>query len=152
DPHWGFQAPPILPPPGPAPAVVASLALLGASLPQHPDEPCRKLTIPARLEFGLEVEGPSGVETFLLLARRTPLPLEDDLRRLLGKPAPGLPLKPDQLDGIAIEEGLLKRIDPGRARTRGPLSGPINDSLVQMLVKLQPHFELLQGVRFAHVD
>jgi hypothetical protein len=156
DTHWGFQAPPLLPAQGPAPVVVASLALLTHSLPQHRDRPRRQLTSPANLEDGFVVEGPAGVETFLLLARRTPLPLTVDVRERIGKPGASAAGKPDQFDWLAIEEGRLTRIDPGRSRTRGPQSRRINDPLVQVLVRLRgpadnPHFELLQGVRFAHV-
>jgi hypothetical protein len=115
--------------------------------------PRRTLESPAELDRGWEVEGASGLETAVLLARRTPLPTEMDLAPLVGplpvsplgdlrerqvwKLTPGLPA-PSLI--VAAHRGLKLKAEARR----------IDDPLVRLLERLRPHFELIQAVRFAH--
>ena len=52
----------------------------------------RRYTAPRRVDEGLKMKGPGGLETALLLVRRTPLPPSVDLAASIG-PLPPSPLR-----------------------------------------------------------
>jgi hypothetical protein len=102
---------------------------------------------------GLALDDRSGLETIVLLARRTPLPADVSLAEVVGRQRLGAtPLRHP-------EEFALRGGDPGEptdainvGQNRGFQKDlpRIDDPLEQLLGKLRPHFELLRAVRFAH--
>jgi hypothetical protein len=95
----------------------------------------------------------SGLETIILLARRTPLDAEVKLHALLGGIAPAKVSDPGEAAVLSLDKGAtsatsLKAINRGtvdEARAR-------DQALTAQLEKLREHFELIRVVRFAHAD
>jgi predicted Ser/Thr protein kinase len=113
-------------------------------------EPKQVVHSPPEIEKGWPIEGPSGLETVLLLARRTPLPAEVKLAEVLGK-IPPAPLGPD------LREVVVRGFDRDRPsepmdlhRRPAKEAREIDDALLHLLGKLQPHFEMIRAVQFAH--
>jgi hypothetical protein len=97
------------------------------------------------------LEGKSTLETVLLLARRTPLPVEVSLARLLE----GLP-EAKFLDPLEVA---VRGHDPGQpvgyvdlGEHRGPKgrAEDIDHPLLELLGRLETYFETTRAVRFAH--
>ncbi len=74
-------------------------APLGQGFPdaRHGRVPLTHLDCPPELNGGLRIKGPSGLETALLLARRTPLPEKTDLAGLIGLMPPSPLRNPQEL-------------------------------------------------------
>jgi hypothetical protein len=115
--------------------------------------PRQVLHSPSETGRGWKMEGARGLETILLLARRSPLPEGVDVRELIGELKP-VPLKEPRTV-------LLGRFDPGQKTTfrmpgvpRGTESRAveIDDELLQLMERLRPHFEVGRAVRFAHQE
>jgi predicted Ser/Thr protein kinase len=106
---------------------------------------------PAELSKGWPLNGPGGLETALLLVRRTPLPPGTDLARLIGR-LPSSPLRdPQELAVRGFDSGQpVEAIDRGEHRGLGEEAKQIDDPLLQLLDRLRPHFELARAVRFAY--
>jgi hypothetical protein len=100
---------------------------------------------------GWKLDRKSGLETVLLLARPTPLPPDVRLARLIGKPAP-VPLRdPLELAVRGFDAGQpvdFIRLD--RHRGLEQEAAEIDDPLLRLMGRLQPHFEVVRAVRFAH--
>jgi hypothetical protein len=107
---------------------------------------------PAAVDRGWPVEGPSGLETVLLLAREEPLPAGVKLKGVLGRLAPAPLADPHEavLRGLDRGQGLLPLA--GQYRRPAKQAQVIDDSLVQLLGRLEPHFALIRAVRFAKSD
>jgi hypothetical protein len=116
---------------------------------------CSELSAPLPLDdgrpSGYPMEGKSGLETILLLARRTPLPENVNLTARLGKLTPA-PFANDQEVAVrGLDRGVpIQPFDqfrrPGRQRAA------IDDSLMQLMGRLQDDFEVIRAVRFAHTS
>jgi serine/threonine-protein kinase len=105
---------------------------------------------PEALNKGLEMNGPGGLETALLLVRRTPLPAED-LPGLLGRLPPSPLRDPLELAVRGFDSGQpVEAIDLGEHRGLREEAKEIDDPLLQLLERLRPHFELARAVRFAY--
>jgi hypothetical protein len=126
-----------------------------SDLKAPPEMPARERLIspPPRKDKrqrGWEMEGESGLETILLLARRTPLPRSVRLAEVLGKLRPA-PLR-DPLElverGLDGDEPTERRDQQRRPKKEAKV---IDDSLERMLRRLAPHFEMIRAVRFGHV-
>jgi hypothetical protein len=132
---------------------------LGDSLKVEELTPPRRLPAmqmiqsPTVFTRGWEMKGPSGLESILLLARKTPLPVDVDLREVLGRsPLPVAPLdNPNEvvvrgLDGdqAVAEVDLFRRPSAKQAE--------IDDPLLRLLQRCEPHFEMIRAVRFAHQE
>jgi tRNA A-37 threonylcarbamoyl transferase component Bud32 len=122
---------------------------LDAPPPEGP--PRQTLTSPEREKQGWRMEGKSGLETLLLLARQTPWPTETRLADLVGK-LPAVPLR-DPLE-LAV-----RGYDAGQPvgtvlewQNRGPSKDveEIDDPLLQLMDRLRPYFPVIRAVRFAH--
>jgi hypothetical protein len=92
-----------------------------------------------------------GLETVLLLARRTPLPGSVDLVRLIGRP-PTARLRDSREWAVrGGDEGQTVDFqDVGMERGIRSESVEVDEPLLQLLARLRPHFEVLRAVRFAH--
>jgi serine/threonine protein kinase len=116
--------------------------------------PQKELTWPSEESVqGLVLDEKSGLETIVLLARRTPLSANTSLAELVGPlPLPAAPLG-------HREEFVLRGGDEGQAADavrfdlhRGFQKDlrDIDEPLEQLLGRLRGEFELLRAVRFAH--
>src|SRR5262249_18635692 len=127
----------------------------GWSAPWVPsgEQPHTEFHCPSEKNRGLEVEGPVGLETVVLLARTTPLPRSLDLQKLVGRlPASAstnsrevvwLGQMPGEL--TARHERILHRsVTAGRSKE---IDTPVFELLE---ARLRPHFDLMKAVRFAH--
>jgi tRNA A-37 threonylcarbamoyl transferase component Bud32 len=111
------------------------------------------LGLPEESGAGWPIRVPrAGMETLVLLARATPLPVDVPLDVLLGE-LPPTPLPP-RAHAMWFQEGQLQSADH-LGRTREPEVRrlvPIHDDLLQLqrqlVDKLQPHFELIRAVSF----
>jgi serine/threonine protein kinase len=109
---------------------------------------------PEAMDDGLKMEGPGGLETALLLVRRTPLPPGTDLAKLIG------PLRPAPLRSVL--EIAKRGFDNGQPveelhvdRNRGIDAqeiAKIDDPLLQLMERLrtQNQFEVIRYWRFAY--
>jgi serine/threonine protein kinase len=108
---------------------------------------------PPELDKGWPVEGPSGLETILMLARRTPLPAGIDLTAETGT-LPPAPLR-DPLE-VAVRgfdaDQPVEAIDQGTNRGPGKEAKQIDEPLLQLLEKLRRQFECTRAVRFAYQE
>ena len=94
-----------------------------------------------------------GMETVLLLARRTPLPEGTKLGSLLSP----LPPTSDVLDPKAVAlwgiDGGAQSVSSLLPKSAGQEAAPaeLDAALRALLMRLAEHFELIRAVRFAHV-
>ena len=109
---------------------------------------------PNALDRGQRMTGPGGLETALLLVRRTPLAPGSDLVGLIGR-LPRAPFRDERevalLDfaqrrpAASTRSGQHRGIDPGQL-------GTIDDPILRLMERLRTgsHFELIKAVRFAY--
>jgi hypothetical protein len=108
---------------------------------------------PEALDEGLKMKGPGGLETALLLVRRTPLPPGTDLANLIGRMPPS-PLRNElEVAKRGFDEGQpveTQRVDIHRAIDEE--TGKIDDPLLQLMQRLrtQNQFEVIKSWRFAY--
>src|SRR5262249_22173894 len=92
-----------------------------------------------------------GLETVLLLARRTPLPREVDLGELIGAPPPAQLRDEREWATRGGDEGQeVNCLDLGAHRGIQEAARRIDDPLLRILGRLREHFEVIRAVRFAH--
>jgi predicted Ser/Thr protein kinase len=108
---------------------------------------------PAALDKGHRMEGPGGLETVLLLARRTPLPAGTDLMALIGESPPS-PLR-DVLEVArgGFDEGQpIEALPMGQHRGIGAEAGKIDEPLLHLMERLRKEgrFDVIRPVRFAY--
>jgi hypothetical protein len=96
--------------------------------------PVAEIDSPADPGHGWPAGARSGLETVLLLARRTPLPAEASLDRLIGRLPPARMRSPQEVDLFGPE-------------TPGP-AGDV--AFGQLLDRLRGQFELVRAVRYAN--
>jgi serine/threonine protein kinase len=112
------------------------------------------LDCPEALDEGLKMQGPGGLETALLLVRRTPLPPGTDLAASIGR-LPSSPLRdPLEVAKRGGDEGQpigALRVDMHRGIDEAQTE-KIDDPLIQLLERLrtQIQFEVVKWVRFAY--
>jgi hypothetical protein len=141
--------------------------------PLHPWKPARgfrespakaraiqELSLPENTpDKGWALDEHDGLETFLLLVRRTPLPDDYDLAARIGK-YPAAPLRHPQEfvvrgagdDGSNVDRDLHRSLDSDVTKRGLNLEAKrIDEPLLQVFDRLRPDFELIRAVRFAHV-
>jgi hypothetical protein len=115
------------------------------------ESPRDRLDSPPELDKGWPLQGPSGLETALLLARESPLPASIDLAALMGTLPPS-PLH--SLEELAVRGfdpgGSTRAIDQGVHRGLGNEAEQIDEPLLKLMERLGPHFDLIRAVRFAY--
>jgi hypothetical protein len=108
---------------------------------------------PTALDEGLPMRGPGGLETALLLIRRTPLPADTDLAALAGQ-LPATPLR--DLREVAVRgfnEGQpTESLEIEQHRGLGEQAVRIDDALLKLMERLrrQGQFDVIKTVRFAY--
>jgi hypothetical protein len=122
---------------------------LAAPPPERPAQSA--LQSPSVADKGWRVGGKSGLDTILLLARRTPLPAEVSLGELFAALPPTRYHSP--------QEWAVRGFDAGQpvgflnlGTNRGPEeeAGKIDDPLLELMGRLREQFETIRAVRFAH--
>jgi hypothetical protein len=122
-----------------------------ANAPPPARGPTKVVFSPMTITIGWKFGAHGGLETVLLLARRTPLPPDVKLGDLLGA------LPPARMR--AREEVVSLRFDQGQAAASTPLAQNRGDEaearesdrpLVERMDKLRAHFEVIRALRFAH--
>ena len=99
----------------------------------------------------MRITGPSGLETALLLARRTPLPEKTDLAGLIGLMPPSPLRNPQELTVRGFDPGQpVAAIDRPFHRGLSKEVEQIDEPLLHLMERLRPHFELIRAVRFAY--
>jgi hypothetical protein len=107
---------------------------------------------PEVLKKGHKLSGPPGLETVLMLARRTPLPAETSLADIAGTLPPTALRDPRELAFFGFHQNET-RGSVRLALNRGieVETAGIDDPLLQLMERLrQQHFEVVQAVRFAY--
>ena len=117
------------------------------------EQPVQRLDLPDE-PGGWRIDaGPPGMETLVLLARRTPLPRDVDLAALLGE----LPVQKEQDLGAAVwfENGRV--VPRNTSHDRGPrlfdadrIDDPVLGTQRRIKDRLQPLFDFTCGVSFAN--
>jgi len=122
------------------------------AVPPPAQRPLATVSNPSQSSFWWRIDDTEGLDTMLLLARKTPLPAEVSLAALIGQ-LPEAPLGPHNevvvrgLDrGLAVEE---VKLDLYR-RPKGD-ADPLEAQLLNLMDRLKGHFELIRAVQFAHV-
>jgi serine/threonine-protein kinase len=118
--------------------------------PPPPAGPKQVVHSPAEVQEGWPIEGSGGLETVLLLARRTPLPADVKLAEVLGR-IPPAPLGPDL--GEVVMRGFDREqpsVSEDMHRRPGKQKQDIDDALLHLMGRLRPHFETIRAVQFAH--
>jgi hypothetical protein len=108
---------------------------------------------PAALDKGHRMEGPGGLETVLLLARHTPLPLGTDLVALIGAFPPSPLGDVLQVARGGFDEGQpVEALPVGQHRGIGEKAGNIDEPLLQLMERLRAHgpFDAIRAGRFAY--
>lgn len=111
--------------------------------------PRQRVHSPTEETRGWSVSGPEGLETLLLLARRTPWPTEQSLAQLIGR-LPPAPLRNPRELLLRGYDGEMTVVPRDEHRGPSSQSAAIDDPLVQLLGSLRQHFETIRAVRFAH--
>jgi hypothetical protein len=105
------------------------------------------------MDFGATwpLKNGAGLETVLLLARRTPLDSNVRLGDLVGKPSAAKLRHAEELSVLALDRTApaaktMVAANRGSAEEMRAVDAP----LLELLERLRPHFELIRVVRFAH--
>ena len=115
------------------------------------ETPRTQLACPAELDGGLRLTGPSGLETVLLLARRTPLPEKTDMASLIGPLSPSPMRDPQELAVLGFDPGqTIAAVDRRVHRGLAKEVERIDEPLLRLMERLRPHFEFFRAVRFAY--
>jgi serine/threonine protein kinase len=118
--------------------------------PQRPPQE-RVHSPPIGSNKGWPLDEHSGLETVLLLARRTALPAEVKLAQVIGKVAPARLRHPAEVAIRGFDLGQpVDSINEGANRGIQRESQEIDDPLLQLMGRLQQHFEMIRAVRFGH--
>jgi hypothetical protein len=106
---------------------------------------------PPQRDKGWPVVGPSGLETILMLARRTPLPPDIDLAAEIGTLPPAPLRDPHEIAVRGFDIGQpTDAIDQGSNRGPAKKARQIDEPLLRLVEKLRPHFDFTRAVRFAY--
>jgi hypothetical protein len=121
-------------------------------LSNSPPEVRRKTVIsPEEVNRGWPVEGPSGLETALLLVRRTPIESASDFLSAVGTIPPSPMRDPREYAVLRFEGGqLVVPATQAAHRGLGKVSRLIDEPLLQLMERLRAHFDVAIAYRFAH--
>src|SRR5262249_55620145 len=106
------------------------------------------LNSPPQVNRGWEVDGPSGLETALLLVRRTPLPPEADLEALIDRLPPSKLTNPREVAWLELGPGqeAARQARVLHRSLKVDESKQIDEPLLELMERLRPHFELIKAV------
>jgi hypothetical protein len=117
------------------------------------ERPRETLHSPEADDDGLKMKGAGGLETALLLVRRTPLPPDVDLAASIGR-LPASPLR-DQFEVAVLGGNEGQPVETRQMVSHRGIESEtvkIDDPLVQLMARLRTiwHFEVIKAVRFAY--
>ncbi len=119
--------------------------------------PAKFLINPMTLGRGWKFDNRGGLETVLLLARRTPLGKDVRLGSLLGSLPAAKMRHPRELAILGLDRRADTSAGPGQVTTllavergRDEETRKVDQPLLALMAKLQEHFELIRAIRFAH--
>jgi hypothetical protein len=108
---------------------------------------------PGAADDGWKVGGKSGLDTILLLARRTPLPADSSLGEIIGPLPPTRAHNPREWALRGFDRGQeVSFLNLGDNRAPEEEAARIDDPLLRLMGKLGEHFEMIRAVRFAHEE
>jgi hypothetical protein len=106
---------------------------------------------PPELDRGWPLEGPSGLETAVLLAGSKPLPPEVNLAKILASLPPAPMRDPLEFAERGFDSGQpVDAIRVGVHRGLGQESEEIDEPLLKLLEKLRRYFDVVRVTRFAY--
>jgi hypothetical protein len=120
------------------------------------EEPVRDVSLPKTKTNGYPLSGEQeGMETLLLLARETPLPLDDAaLQKLFAGIGPQRPIQ-NQRSAVWFENGKVVEGDPRRQRDYFDTEVGLNDPVLRLQAlieeRLQPRASFTSAVSFARL-
>src|SRR5262249_49746171 len=97
--------------------------------------------------------GPSGLETAMLLVRRTPFPVQEEkqLADIAGKLGPSQLRDPKECAVLRWDAGQLTATqEMGQNRGLDKEAVAIDEPLLALMERLRPHVEMIRAFRFAH--
>ena len=101
---------------------------------------------------GWKMGGKRGLDTIVLVARRTPLPDDVSLGRLMGN-VPATPFNhPQEWALLRGEEDIGGVRAAGAHRDPEDEAGEIDHPVMRVMQRLREHFEVVRAVRFAHEE
>jgi hypothetical protein len=113
--------------------------------------PRQELDSPEERSKGWPMEGKSGLETILLLARREPLGREVKLGQVIGRLPPAPFAHPQEVVVRGFDHGQpVDALYVGLNRGGGKEAQEMDHPLLQSMERLREHFDLVRAVRFAH--
>jgi hypothetical protein len=117
--------------------------------PQRPA--ARIVHSPERVTRGWPADDQEGLETVLLLARRTPLPADRSVRKLIGEVPSAKLNDPHELALLSLDRGRgMGTIDFSENRGIKKKAQEIDAPMLQLMGRLRGEFDLIRAVRFAH--
>jgi serine/threonine protein kinase len=119
----------------------------------RPEKEAERETVvsPLAVDEGWPIQGPGGLETALLLARRTPLPATTDLAALIGRLPPSPLHDPQELAVLGVDSGQpILMAQQGVHRGIAEVATKIDEPILRLLERLKPHFEMIRLARFAY--
>jgi tetratricopeptide (TPR) repeat protein len=112
--------------------------------------PVEQVESPPEWNKGWAVVGPSGLETALLLARRSPLPADVDLTQVIGKLQPSPFRQPQEVAVFGFGRQLTAFGHIDQNRKPAAEAAKVDEPLLALVERLRRHFEMIRAVRFAH--
>jgi hypothetical protein len=108
---------------------------------------------PSALTLGWIMDGKSGLETMVLLARRSPWPADQPLAKLLGTLKPAPLTNEGEWAVRGFDEGQpTDLLDVGQHRAPKKVAAEVDEPLLQLLARLRGEFPMARAVRFAHKE
>ncbi|NQU23408.1 MAG: protein kinase [Candidatus Nealsonbacteria bacterium] len=121
-----------------------------ASRPEK-EEPVASISLPDGRSTGWPMQGPSGMETLVLLARETPLPADVQLQELFS----GFPIQKiqDPRAIVWLDKGEIVDTVERKPQFFNPqeIDDPVLVTQRLLAERLGPHFQLVRAVSFANV-
>lgn len=111
----------------------------------------QELDSPEELHRGWPINGTPGLETAVMIATRTPLD-KAFWDSLPGEIPSRSQFDPNQVLWVELKPSSTHPVIRGLTRGLGTQSEAIKDPLLEFLERFRPHAELIQAVRFAHVE
>jgi hypothetical protein len=113
--------------------------------------PARIVHSPERVTRGWPADDKEGLETVLLLARRTPFPADHSVRKLIGEVPSAKLNDPHELSLLSLDRSqAVGKIDISENRGIKKKAEEIDAPMLQLMGRLRGEFELIRAVRFAH--
>ncbi|MFO0954844.1 MAG: protein kinase [Isosphaeraceae bacterium] len=116
------------------------------------EPPRERVDSPEAFDDGHELAGPAGLETVLLLVRRTPLPAGTDLAALAGSLPPTPYYHEQEVAVRGFNEGEpVEAVQASIHRGLADEVAKIDDPLLRLMERLrQKQFDVIKAVRFAY--